>query len=64
MPQDKRKQNANRMKKILIGVFVGLLLFSFVLNIVLLCRVYNLDKKLSELYSGVTIDNLNGGFIS
>lgn len=64
MPEDKRRQNVNRIKKILIGVFVALLLFSFVLNIVLLCRVYSLDKKLSELYSDVTIHNLDGGFIS
>lgn len=63
MPEDKKKQNANRMKKILIAVFVGLLLFSFVLNIVLLCKVYNLDRKLSE-FSDATIDYLDGGFIS
>lgn len=64
MPEDNRKENTNKIKKILIGVFVGLLLFSFVLNIVLLYKVYSLDSKLSELYSNATILILDGGFFS
>ena len=64
MPEDNRNQNTNRIKKILIGVFVGLLLFSFILNIILLCRVYILDQRLSEIYSNITMNILDGGFVS
>lgn len=56
MPEDNRNRNVNRIKKILIVLFVGLLLFSFILNIVLLVRVWQLDRKVTQLYSSVPVN--------
>ncbi len=51
MSEDNRKRNVNRIKKTLIAVFFGLLIFSFILNIVLLIKVWQLDRQITKLYS-------------
>ncbi len=51
MAKDKKRNRVNKIKKTIILVIVGLLLFSFVLNIALLIKVWNLDKQLKEHYS-------------
>ncbi len=51
MTNDNKRDRVNRIKKTIILVIVGLLLFSFVLNIVLLVKVWKLEKEMEKHYS-------------
>ncbi|MDE5967253.1 MAG: hypothetical protein K2G89_10530 [Lachnospiraceae bacterium] len=46
-----KNQNNNRIRKILIITFVLLLMFSVVLNIVLLWKVWQLDQRMDAFYT-------------
>lgn len=51
MSEDNRRKRVQNIKKWLIIGFVTLLLGSFLLNIVLLFKVWSLDKQIKTLYS-------------
>ena len=55
------RKRVHRIKKAILFVFVGMLLLSFVLNIILLCKVYKLEHKMSELYSDTISEVADGG---
>ena len=55
------RNRVHRMKKAILLVFAGLLLFSFVLNLILLCKVYKLENRISGLYSDTISEVVDGG---